>query len=235
MNEQDKLHGKPSAEETGTGTEDPEARDDAGNPDETPAEPLEAEAERERVGEDPPEETEPDEVAELKDKLLRSLADMENLRRRSQKDRDDASKYGVSNFARDMLSVADNLRRAIDSLPPDEESGAMAGFVEGVALTEKEMLSSFERHGIGRIDPAGEKFDPRFHEAMFELPTAEADPGTVVQILEVGYRLHDRLLRPAKVAVAKEPAEPPAESASDPGEASAAEEADGAETSPPRS
>ena len=233
MSEQDKLRDEPSAEETGTGTEEPEPREDAGNPDETPS--PEARAEGEQAEEEPSEEAEPDEVAELKDKLLRSLADMENLRRRSQKDRDDASKYGISNFARDMLSVADNLRRAIDSLPSDEESGAMGGFVEGVALTEKEMLSAFERHGIGRIDPAGEKFDPRFHEAMFELPTAEADPGTVVQVLEVGYRIHDRLLRPAKVAVAKEPAEPPAESASDPGEASAAEEPDDAETTPPRS
>ena len=226
MNEQDKLHDKPSAEDNGTGTEAPEPRDDAGNSDETLADALEAGAEQD--GEESAEESGPDEVAELKDKLLRSLADMENLRRRSQKDREDTLKYGISNFARDMLSVADNLRRAIDSLPPDEESGALAGFVEGVALTEKELLSSLERHGIGRIDPVGEKFDPRFHEAMFELPTADAAPGTVVQVLEVGYRIHDRLLRPAKVAVAKEPVKPSDESVPDQEETSAAEEPDGA-------
>ena len=235
MNEQDKLHDEPSAKETGTGTEDPEPRDDVGNPDETPADSLEIEGEQEHVGEEPPEEAEPDEVAELKDKLLRSLADMENLRRRSQKDREDALKYGISNFARDMLSVADNLRRAIDSLPPDEEPGTLSGFIEGVVLTEKEMLSGFERHGIDRIDPVDEKFDPRFHEAMFELPTADAGPGTVVQVLEVGYRIHDRLLRPAKVAVAKEPAEPSDEGASDREETSAAEEPDSGTAFPRRS
>ena len=146
-----------------------------------------------------------DEAAELKDKLLRSLADMENLRRRAQKDREDALKYGAANFARDMLSVADNLRRAIDSLPAEGEAGADAlkAFIEGVALTERDLLSALERHGITKIEPMGEKFDPQFHEAMFEAPVPGAEPGSVIQVVETGYVIHGRLLRPAKVGIAK--------------------------------
>lgn len=146
-----------------------------------------------------------EEVADLKDKLLRTLADMENLRRRSQKDREDALKYSAANFARDMLSVADNLRRAIESIPEegDPDGAALVGFIEGIALTEKELLSTLERHGIQKIEPMGEKFDPQFHEAMFEIPTADAENGTVLQVVEVGYVIHDRLLRPAKVGIAK--------------------------------
>ena len=146
-----------------------------------------------------------EEIADLKDKLLRTLADMENLRRRSQKDREDALKYSSANFARDMLSVADNLRRAIESIPEeaDPDGAALVGFIEGIALTEKELLSTLERHGIEKIDPTGEKFDPQFHEAMFEIPTVDAESGTVLQVVEVGYVIHDRLLRPAKVGIAK--------------------------------
>lgn len=146
-----------------------------------------------------------EEAADLKDKLLRALADMENLRRRSQKDREDALKYSAANFARDMLSVADNLRRAIESIPEegDPDGAALVGFIEGIALTEKELLSTLERHGIRKIEPMGEKFDPQFHEAMFEIPTEDAENGTVLQVVEVGYVIHDRLLRPAKVGIAK--------------------------------
>lgn len=146
-----------------------------------------------------------EEIADLKDKLLRTLADMENLRRRSQKDREDALKYSAANFARDMLSVADNLRRAIESIPEegDPDGAALVGFIEGIALTEKELLSTLERHGIQKIEPMGEKFDPQFHEAMFEIPSADAENGTVLQVVEVGYVIHDRLLRPAKVGIAK--------------------------------
>jgi molecular chaperone GrpE len=153
-----------------------------------------------------------DEAAELKDKLLRALADMENLRRRAQKDREDALKYGAANFARDMLSVADNLRRAIDSLPTEGDAGADAlkAFVEGVALTERDLLSALERHGITKIDPMGEKFDPQFHEAMFEAPVPGAEPGSVIQVVETGYVIHGRLLRPAKVGIAKAAAQPAA-------------------------
>ena len=157
------------------------------------------------------------EISELKDKLLRSLADMENLRRRAQRDREEATKFGMTGFARDMLAVSDNLGRAIASLPEGNEptSNEVAAFVEGVELTQKTLLSTLERYGIEKIEPAGERFDPQYHEAMFELPTADSDPGTVVQVLETGYLIHGRLLRPARVAVAKaqaqeeqEPAEP---------------------------
>lgn len=145
------------------------------------------------------------EIAALKDKLLRTLADMENLRRRSQKDREDALKYASANFARDMLSVADNLRRAIESIPEDGDSdgAALVGFIEGIALTEKGLLSALERHKIEKIEPMGKKFDPQFHEALFEIPTNDAPSGTVMQVMETGYIIHDRLLRPAKVGIAK--------------------------------
>ncbi len=145
------------------------------------------------------------EIADLKDKLLRTLADMENLRRRAQKDREDALKYASANFARDMLSVADNLRRAIESIPEDgdPDGAALVGFIEGIALTEKDLLSALERHKIQKIEPMGEKFDPQFHEALFEIPTNDAPSGTVMQVIETGYIIHDRLLRPAKVGIAK--------------------------------
>jgi molecular chaperone GrpE len=146
-----------------------------------------------------------EEIADLQDKLLRALADTENLRRRSQKDREDTLKYSSANFARDMLSVADNLRRAIESIPEggDPDGQALVGFIEGISLTEKELLSTLERHGIQKVEPIGEKFDPQFHEAMFEVPTSDAAAGTVVQVVETGYVIHDRLLRPAKVGIAK--------------------------------
>ena len=146
-----------------------------------------------------------DEVADLKDKLLRTLAEMENLRRRSQKERQDALRYGASGFALEILTVADNLRRAIESAPADDdpEDGSLAGFVEGVELTEKSLHAALERQGVQRLEPEGEKFDPQFHEAMLEVPVADAAPGTVVQVLETGYVIHDRLLRPAKVSVAR--------------------------------
>ncbi len=145
------------------------------------------------------------EIVDLKDKLLRALAEMENLRRRSQKEREDALKYASANFARDMLSVADNLRRAIESIPEDgdPDGAALVGFIEGIALTEKELLSALERHKIKKIDPMGEKFDPQLHEALFEIPTNDAASGTVMQVMESGYTIHDRLLRPAKVGIAK--------------------------------
>ncbi len=145
------------------------------------------------------------EIAELNDKLLRSLAEIENLRRRGRKEREDTAKYAVAGFARDLLSVADNLGRALTALPEGEEpdENGLAGFIEGVKLTERELAGVFERHGIEKIEPMGEKFDPNLHEAMFEIPSGDAAPGTVVQIVEVGYVLKERLLRAAKVGIAR--------------------------------
>ncbi|HXR85490.1 MAG TPA: nucleotide exchange factor GrpE [Stellaceae bacterium] len=145
------------------------------------------------------------ELAETKDKLLRALAETENLRRRAQREREDASKYAAANFAKDMLDVADNFRRALASIDPaslqDERAKAL---IEGVAATERALLAAFERHGIKRIEPEiGERFDPNLHEAMFEVPGTGKPGGSIVQVVQTGYRMHDRLLRPAMVGVAK--------------------------------
>jgi molecular chaperone GrpE len=175
--------------------------------DETPsaANPAAAEVAVEEEAADPASE-----ISALNDKLLRALAEGENLRRRAQREREDTAKYAITNFARDILPVADNLRRALDSLPetPTDEDEVISAFVAGVQMTERELQTVLERHGIERIDPMGKKFDHDRHEAMFELPTSDAPSGTVVQVLEVGYVLKDRLLRAAKVAVAKALPEP---------------------------
>jgi molecular chaperone GrpE len=167
-----------------------------------------AEAAAGSVGEQEPAEAirrPEDEVAELKDRLLRALAENENLIRRARRDREDAAKYAAANFARDMLKVSDNLRRAMDSVPQElrEADEATRAFIEGVELTERELLSTLERHGITRISPLGDKFNHDLHEALFEVPTDEVEPGTVVQVMEDGYIIHDRLLRAARVGVAK--------------------------------
>jgi molecular chaperone GrpE len=149
------------------------------------------------------------ELAEHKDRLLRALAEAENTRRRTQRERDDAAKYAISGFARDLLSAADNLRRALDSLPEAEAGDARTrSLLAGVAATERELLSVFERHGIRRIDPQGEPFDHNLHQAIFEAERADRPPGSIVEVLQPGYVLHDRLLRPAMVGVAKPPANP---------------------------
>jgi molecular chaperone GrpE len=150
------------------------------------------------------------ELADTKDKLLRALAETENQRRRGQRDADDARKYAASNFAKDMLDVADNLRRAIGSLDPASlQDERVKALVEGVAATERALLAALERHGIKRIDPEiGEKFDPHAHEAMFEVPNSGKPGGSIVQVVQAGYRMHDRLLRPAMVGVAKGSAGP---------------------------
>jgi len=157
------------------------------------------------------------ELAEQKDHLLRALAETENVRRRGQREREDALKYAVSGFAKELLSVADNLRRALDSLPESEvRDERTRGLLAGVAATERELLSVFERHGIQRIDPDGERFDHNLHQAIFEAERPGKPGGTIIEVLQPGYVLHDRLLRPAMVGVAKENPRPgePADSAS---------------------
>jgi molecular chaperone GrpE len=153
------------------------------------------------------------ELADYKDRLLRALAETENVRRRAQREREDASKYAMSGFAKDLLSAADNLRRALESLPESEvKDERTRSLLAGVAATERELLSVFERHGIKRIDPKGERFDHNFHQAIFEAERPGEPSGSVVEVLQPGYVLHDRLLRPAMVGVAKGGAKP-AESA----------------------
>lgn len=146
------------------------------------------------------------ENAELKDQVLRTLAEMENLRRRTEREVKDAKQYAVASFARDMLTVSDNLRRALDALPQETRDAADEGLkalLEGVDMTEREMLNQLEKHGVRPIDPSGEKFDPNFHQAMFEVPTTEVPGGTVVQVVQTGYVIGERVLRPAMVGVAK--------------------------------
>jgi molecular chaperone GrpE len=146
------------------------------------------------------------ENAELKDRLLRTLAEMENLRRRTEREVSDARAYGVTALAHDSLAVADNLRRALAAIEAEGRATlppAMAAFVEGVELTERELLKVLERHGIKRFDPLGEKFDPNVHQAMFEVPNPAAPAGTIVQVMQAGFMIGERVLRPALVGVAK--------------------------------
>ena len=146
------------------------------------------------------------EVAELRDKMLRTLADMENLRKRTAREVADARAYGISGFARDVLDIADNLQRALDAVPADTRAAADPGvqsLIEGVELTERSLLNTLEKNGVKKFDPSGEKFDPNFQQAMYEVPDPSVPAGTVVQVVQAGYMIGERVLRPALVAVAK--------------------------------
>ena len=144
-------------------------------------------------------------VAEFRDKLLRTVAEGENIRKRNERQLEDTRKYAISNFAKDLLNVSDNLRRAIEAVPdadgPDNE--LVRTLCAGVEAVERDLLGAFEKHGIVKISPLNDRFDPNFHQAMFEVPDTGKPAGTVVQMLQPGYLLQDRLLRPAMVGVAK--------------------------------
>jgi molecular chaperone GrpE len=146
------------------------------------------------------------ENAELKDKLLRTLADMENLRRRTEREVTEAKTYGVTSFAREMVVFADNLRRALASVPANQREQADSSWkalAEGIELTERDFLSRLGKYGVKKLEPLGAKFDPNLHEALFEVPNETAPNGTVVQVVEEGYAIGDRVLRPAKVGVSR--------------------------------
>jgi molecular chaperone GrpE len=146
------------------------------------------------------------ELAQMKDQALRALADAENARKRAVKEREDAGKYAIASFAKDLVSVADNLRRALEAIPA-EAMGTdphLKNLNDGVEATERDLLKSFEKNGIKKLNPVGEIFNPNFHEVMFESPGSGKPPGTIVQVIETGYMLNDRLLRPARVGVAKD-------------------------------
>jgi len=165
------------------------------------------------------------ELAAFKDSALRQLAETQNLRRRAENEMAETRKFGAANFARDALTVADNLKRALAAASTPAEDQALRAQMfdalrQGVELIDREFTAILDRHGIKRIDPMGEKFDPNFHQAVFEAEAEGAEPGTVVQVVQAGYRLHDRLLRPAMVGVAKAKAAP---ATADSGEAPAAE------------
>jgi len=155
------------------------------------------------------------EAADLKDRLLRTLAEMENLRRRTDKEVADARTYGVTNFARDILAVADNMERALKALDDEIRAKADAGvkaLLDGVELTERELIKVMEKHGVRRLEPAGQKFDPNLHQAMLEVPDPSVPSGTVVQVMQPGYTIGERVLRPALVGIAKGgPKAPPGE------------------------
>ena len=146
------------------------------------------------------------EAAELKDRLLRALAEMENLRRRTEREVADARAYGISAFARDLLAIADNMRRALDAFGAEPHEAPDAGtkaLLEGIELTERELLKALEKHGVRKLDPEGSKFDPHRHQAMYEVPDESVPAGTIVQVVQPGYTIAERVLRPALVAVAK--------------------------------
>lgn len=146
------------------------------------------------------------ENAEMKDRVLRTLAEMENLRRRTEKEVKDARDYAISGFARDLVAVADNLTRAVSSIPAELRDGADAGVkavVDGVEMTSREFFRTMERHGVRKIEAEGARFDPNLHQAMFEIPNPQVVSGTVLQVLQDGFALGDRVLRPSLVGVAK--------------------------------
>jgi molecular chaperone GrpE len=191
--EPDEPQGDRAANSAAGAADQPAGLDAAAAPEE-PSSPREAELEAE--------------LAETKDRLLRALAETENLRRRSLRDLQEAHKYAIANFARELLEVADNLSRALDAVPPRarDEIEFVRNLADGIAITEKALLTAFERHKIAKVVPEiGERFDHSRHQAMFEVETTKQPPGTVAQVLQPGYTIAERLLRPALVGVAKSP------------------------------
>ena len=146
------------------------------------------------------------EAAEARDKMLRTLAEMENLRKRTAKRSRRCAAYGITGFARDILDIADNLQRALDAVPAEMKASAdpaLKAFIEGVELTERSLLNTLEKNGVKKFDPSGEKFNPNFQQAMYEVPDASVPAGTVVQVVQAGYMIGERVLRPALVGVSK--------------------------------
>ncbi|TAK46744.1 MAG: nucleotide exchange factor GrpE [Xanthobacteraceae bacterium] len=171
------------------------------------------EADMARIEGQVPAEQQPDPVAEAqleaagyKDKLLRTLAEMENLRKRTEREVADARSYGIAAFARDMLDVADNMRRALDAVPAEARTAGDAGLtalIEGVELTERALIKALEKNGVRKFDPSGEKFNPNLHQAMYEVPDPAVPAGAVAHVVQAGFMLGERMLRPALVGVSK--------------------------------
>ena len=216
MQEEERRDGAPG-DEVGAQEPSPAADQPEGTAPAEPAAPTAREAELQA------------ELEDTKERLLRALADMENLRRRTQRDVEDARRYAISGFARELLDVADNLSRALASIPPRarEKIDLIKNLAEGVEMTEKALLGVFERHQIAQVAPEpGEKFDHNRHQAMFEVES-DQPPGTIAQVLQPGYTIADRLLRPVMVAVARAPSgQPTGDGASGGAEPAAAEQAD---------
>jgi len=161
-----------------------------------------------KPSEEEPEEIDPEQqIAELNEKMLRLAAELENTRRRAERDKSDALRYGVTGFARDMVSVGDNLTRALNAIEETDREGLsdnMVNLLEGVGATQRDLMAALQRNGVKPLVPEGEKFDPNFHEAMYEAPGTGQDSGTIIEVVEIGYMIGDRLLRAAKVGVAKD-------------------------------
>jgi len=158
------------------------------------------------------------EAADYRDKLLRTLAEMENLRKRTEREIADARAYGITGFAREVLAVADNMHRALEAIGPELRETAdvkVKSLIEGVELTERELLKALEKYGVKKFSPEGQKFDPNFHQAMFEMENPELPPGHVAQVMQAGYMIGERVLRPAMVGVSKAAAKPAPASAND--------------------
>jgi molecular chaperone GrpE len=179
----------------------------SGNPQADPANDLDvmAQVQPDAPATDDPVAAAQAEAAALKDQLLRALAETENVRRRAARDKEDAAKFAMAGFAREVLGVADNLSRAIEAISPEslEKDPALKTLFEGVQATQRQLDTAFEKQAIKKVWPLGEKFDSNLHQAMFEVPGTDKPAGTVVQVLQAGYTLHERLLRPAMVGVAK--------------------------------
>ena len=198
----------------------PEAQpEDAGTEDNAAASAEAPAAEQEQNPSDEPDMVEVLQVenADLKDRLLRAAAEMENMRRRFEREMADARQYAMTGFAREVLSIGDNLGRALGAVPEGarEEGETIKTLLEGVEMTERELLRVLDKHGVKRLKPEGERFDPNFHQAMFEVEHDEAPHGTVVEVIQPGYSIGDRVLRPALVGVAKVSKKPVAEPQSD--------------------
>ena len=193
----DTSHIKASHENTEEPSKSEEEPAEEKSLDEAPAEVVEE-----------PEEIDPEQqIAELNEKMLRLAAELENTRRRAERDKSDALRYGVTGFARDMVSVGDNLTRALNAIEETDREGLsdnMVNLLEGVGATQRDLMAALQRNGVKPIAPDGEKFDPNFHEAIYEAPGTGQDNGTIIEVVEIGYMIGDRLLRAAKVGVAKD-------------------------------
>jgi len=197
-----------SPEENQDADKSSEKNADAPNPQEDAA--VEANLEDGEPAAPPPPPTPEEQIATLNDQVLRTLAELENTRRRAERDRAEALKYGAVSFARDMVGVADNLQRALKAANEMDEASKAAlpetvqAVLEGVAATERDLLAALGRHKVKVLSPMGEKFDPNLHEALFEAPGTGQDAGTIIDVIETGYQMEERLLRPAKVGIAKD-------------------------------
>jgi molecular chaperone GrpE len=190
---------------------DPERKNDPANP----AEAGEPVVSKPYIMPDDPEEGSVEllvkEAADSRDKMLRTLAEMENLRQRTRREVSDAKTYGITGFARDILDIADNLQRALDAVPAEAKAAADPGLkalMDGVEITERSLLNTLEKNGVKKFDPSGERFDPNFQQAMYEVPDPSVPAGTVVQVVQAGYMIGARVLRPALVGVSKGGAKP---------------------------